>query len=966
MKKLFLSIVGVCLLFLSCNQDIIENPEGDAFSFSNSSSQVSVTCEPDLEALELNLPDVVTAKTTAKPGENAYFDLEILDTNLAGIDIPAWCVDQDLSLDVEGPLEFAVYSSYETLPDGEFEFPENFDLVNWVLNQDYIGKTSPSGGTYTFGHIQYAIWLLVDDSVCVECRFLTDPVAEWNNDSDGNIAKAQEIVQAALADGEGFIPACGQKVGVILNPAGRQAIIITVDVPEKEIEEECFECEGKVTELELQYNGDETATIRVETKKEGENGSKVVFEGTVAAGDTFSFVGNDKKGTLGTEIKIFVNGKENTKIHTSCSQPIGPGLVSGDFEVISGSSREGGNLCPVDSTPGGDCDECEGKVTNLELQYNGDEPANIVVKTKKEGENGSKVVFEGNVTPGETFSFVGNDKKGTLGTEIKIYVNGNENTKIHTSCSQPIGPGLISGDFEVISGSSREGGELCPVDTPPNGGCDECKGGVTSFTVKYTGTSLVMLKVEHKDAVLFNAKIMPDQLITLSGSKDDGKFEENNLIFTLDGVVQNAPEHDPGKIHVSCSKPFYVGLPIGDSLVVTAGTSKDNGPICEGTPPTEPDCQECDGKVTRLDLKYNGGGSAFIEVVQKKDGLVAFTGNVNSGETFTFSGKDDKGTLGTEIIISVNGSVAQKIHTSCSVEIGAGSVFGNFTVIGGASRNGGELCPVNTPPSSAECDCDGKIVSMAVEYSGPNGATVTVGDDEDGNNSKTFTNVQTGDILNVTLGDIGNWWYWSVNGNVQGSIHTSCSDDILGNVDAEKSDFGNMGTYPNPEFGSNNGTFLVVMHTDDEGNTCTLDGYNVEVLPMDSPTSGSTECDCDGKIVKMSVKYDGPSGAVIVVTGDKGGSQTFTNVSKGAVITPTLGAVGNWWYYTVNGNLQASIHTSCSDDILGNVDASKSIFGDMGSYPDPADDDGNKNDGTFLVTSHTDEKGNTCSLTDGH
>ncbi|SHI49518.1 hypothetical protein SAMN05216261_0791, partial [Algibacter luteus] len=33
-------------------------------------------------------------------------------------------------------------------------------------------------------------------------------------------------------------------------------------------------------------------------------------------------------------------------------------------------------------------------------------------------------------------------------------------------------------------------------------------------------------------------------------------------------------------------------------------------------------------------------------------------------------------------------------HTSCSVEIGPGSIFGDFSVIGGASRNGGELCPI--------------------------------------------------------------------------------------------------------------------------------------------------------------------------------------------------------------------------------------------------------------------------------
>jgi hypothetical protein len=35
----------------------------------------------------------------------------------------------------------------------------------------------------------------------------------------------------------------------------------------------------------------------------------------------------------------------------------------------------------------------------------------------------------------------------------------------------------------------------------------------------------------------------------------------------------------------------------------------------------------------------------------------------------------------------------------------------------------------------------------------------------------------------------------------------------------------------------------------------------------------------------------------------------------------------------------------------------------MGNYPDPVDDNAlSRNDGTFLVTSHTDDKGNTCSL----
>ncbi|WP_142785982.1 DUF7467 domain-containing protein [Changchengzhania lutea] len=238
-------------------------------------------------------------------------------------------------------------------------------------------------------------------------------------------------------------------------------------------EVECQPCEGKVTELELQYNGDEAANLIVKTKGKGKEEGSIVFEGLVNPGETFSFVGNDDKGTLGTEITIYANGSEDEKIHTSCSKPIGPGAIFGDYTVVTGASREGGELCPAETPPGEDCSECEGKVTELELQYNGDQDATIIVKTKekkkkKKGHDNDEdinpIVFEGDVSAGGTFSFVGNDKKGTLGTEITIYVNGEVAQKIHTSCSVPIGPGAIFGDFTVISGASREGGELCTIE----------------------------------------------------------------------------------------------------------------------------------------------------------------------------------------------------------------------------------------------------------------------------------------------------------------------------------------------------------------------------------------------------------------------------------------------------------------------------------------------------------------------
>ena len=105
-------------------------------------------------------------------------------------------------------------------------------------------------------------------------------------------------------------------------------------------EEECGECDGKVTQLTLQYNGNSSALIKVKQKR-----GEVVYNQTVSPGGTFTIVGVDSKGTLGTEISLYVNNNLNVKIHTSCSVPVGPGMVAGSFEIISGYSRNGGLLC---------------------------------------------------------------------------------------------------------------------------------------------------------------------------------------------------------------------------------------------------------------------------------------------------------------------------------------------------------------------------------------------------------------------------------------------------------------------------------------------------------------------------------------------------------------------------------------------------------------------------------------------
>ena len=609
---------------------------------------------------------------------------------------------------------------------------------------------------------------------------------------DGILDMGEECDDGNNTNGDGCSATCVIETCdlVVVKTASPEVVDCTTTPPPPA---ECG-CEGKVTELSLQYNGSTAAFVSVQQKKDGD----VVFSDTVAPGAIFSFIGTDKHWTLGTEIQIYVNGQLHTKIHTSCSQPIGPGLVSGDFVVVDGSSKEGGKLCAIGSTGGaadsdsdsgidrngdgdsdsealpgdsdsdsgidtngdGDSDSeatggtdctppppptcsgdnvtytyvvtnngppvadvqvvddklgviatipalatgesqtvskvasvcadttntvtvtaslatgavceaadtatvtckqvppeepcgCEGKVTTLTLRYLGTATAAIRVEEKDH-----TVVFEGNVDPNASFTFVGTDKHGTLGTEIRIYVNDELQTKIHTSCSQPIGPGLIRGDFEVVNGASREFSLLCPVQSP----CAASGAGDSDS----------------------------DSGIDRNG---DGDSDSEALPGDSDSDSGIDTNHDGD----SDSEVALSGCPDSDSDSgedSNGDGDSDSEDVAMPEPPPAPVAEcGCDGKVTHLTLRYNGATAAFVEVQQKK-GKRVFKGTVVPGDLLTLVGADKKGTLGTEITIYVEGKFHAKIHTSCSQPIGPGLVRDDFEVVDGESRNGGPLCPV--------------------------------------------------------------------------------------------------------------------------------------------------------------------------------------------------------------------------------------------------------------------------------
>ena len=206
-----------------------------------------VNCVNDVteEAFEMSLPDQVDVCVTAKGVAESYFDIEVSGSNSLSGAHDAWCLDQDASLNNLECFTGVVYSSYETLPEGKFEHPENFGALNWLVNQGLIGtEASPELGNYTFGDLQIAVWNLVDDSVCIECAF-TGP---YNND------RIDMMVAMALNHND-FVPSCGENIVIVLVPTdNKQSIFIEMPVP-------CGECSETAWAAGCDFPGNNWSTF---------------------------------------------------------------------------------------------------------------------------------------------------------------------------------------------------------------------------------------------------------------------------------------------------------------------------------------------------------------------------------------------------------------------------------------------------------------------------------------------------------------------------------------------------------------------------------------------------------------------------------------------------------------------------------------------------------------------------------
>ena len=184
----------------------------------NKENVIGYTDTPNFEEFCASLPK--TVDLTVVDGVSSYFTSTISDGGWLNGTYPSWCLVRVITINRNYLYDnFEVYCSLD--PDlkdyGLVDFPENMPLVNYILNQDYVGKPAGEYGLVTKNDVQAAIWKLIDE---------LGPPSGWTNN------RVNWILNDVAINAPNFVLGCGSIIGVILapprNPDGTYPVQVTI------------------------------------------------------------------------------------------------------------------------------------------------------------------------------------------------------------------------------------------------------------------------------------------------------------------------------------------------------------------------------------------------------------------------------------------------------------------------------------------------------------------------------------------------------------------------------------------------------------------------------------------------------------------------------------------------------------------------------------------------------------------
>ena len=475
---------------------------------------------------------------------------------------------------------------------------------------------------------------------------------------------------------------------------------------------------------------------------------------------------------------------------------------------------------------------------------------------------GGKVnYFDGTVNLNEDFTISNNGSK--LDNNIGFNLTGGGSSmsgEVHGSCSKRIAVGDQFGALVIVGVASNEG-EVCGQGNPggPIGGgscCDDDNfGKPVQLTFRYVGGGCSGFNSQDEDcsgsvsdmnvniSELDGANVSPSsvgigQLFTISS----GSKLPNPISIRINGPNGQQTVD----VHTSCSRPLIPGEIFG-ALELVSMVDEDGFQCGEDEEP-EPELPQC-FKVQPIE---NGSDNGIDYTFQFDENGVPISVTVSGSDIESVK---VNGGQGTSLIYSGAGFS----NLTAPFNLSTGEVYGINYI---------EICRVpsddNINYSGDNCVCEDYIYEFTVQYNGTSGIGGGAYDYHD--NEYGYWSLQEGNSYTFNVSGSNHpgeyndhndpmmWTYERGKWIHHGTIHSSCSKDILG---------------------QSYGPFTVVSYTDVNGNICGGVEEQDECVTIEVLTYGSLP-ELNYSFVNnsagrpISVSVDGQKAGSVEVTSDFG------------------------------------------------------------------------------------------------